>query len=89
MTNQSPRTSKLTILLACVDDTVVAGNDETEKLTLRKKIATQFEMNDSGKLRYFLGVEVAYSKKRIFISQRKRIINLLKETSWDVEPQKF
>jgi len=46
-------------------------------------------MKDIGKLKYFIGIEVAYSKKGIFISQRKYVLDLLKETSWDVEPREF
>ena len=72
---------KLTLLLVCVDDTIVAGDDEHEKQILKEKLAAQFEMNDLGKLKYFLRIEVAYSKKGIFISQRKYVIDLLKETS--------
>jgi len=52
-------------------------------------LAAQFEMKDIGKLKYFIGIEVAYSKKGIFISQRKYVLDLLKETSWDVEPREF
>nr|KYP45512.1 hypothetical protein KK1_032922 [Cajanus cajan] len=37
-------------------------------------------MKDLGKLKYFLGIEVSYSKNGIFISQRKYVIDLLKET---------
>nr|KYP41563.1 hypothetical protein KK1_037045 [Cajanus cajan] len=36
-------------------------------------------MKDTGKLKYFLGIEVTYSKKGIFISQRKYVLDLLKE----------
>jgi len=30
-------------------------------------------------MKYFLGIEVSYSKKEIFISQRKYVLNLLIE----------
>ncbi|RDX73133.1 putative mitochondrial protein, partial [Mucuna pruriens] len=36
-------------------------------------------MKELGKLKYFLGIKVAYSKQGIFISQRKYILDLLKE----------
>ena len=38
-------------------------------------------MKDLGKLKYFLGIEVAYSRQGTFISQRKHILDLLKEAS--------
>jgi len=59
---------------------IIAGNDENEKQTLKERLTTQFEMKDLGKLKYFLGIEVAYSRQGIFISQRKYIFDLLKET---------
>ncbi|RDY03252.1 Copia protein, partial [Mucuna pruriens] len=61
---------KLTLLLVYADDMIVIGDDEIEKLTLKEKLATQFEMKELGKLKYFLRIEVAYSKQCIFISQR-------------------
>ncbi|RDX71655.1 hypothetical protein CR513_48958, partial [Mucuna pruriens] len=70
---------KLIILLVYVDDMVVTDDDEIEKLTLKEKLATQFEMKELGKLKYFLGIEVAYSKQGIFISQRNYVLDLLKE----------
>jgi hypothetical protein len=33
-----------------------------------------------GKLKYFLRIEIAHSQKRLFISQRKYVLDLLKET---------
>ncbi|RDX83657.1 hypothetical protein CR513_35392, partial [Mucuna pruriens] len=71
---------KLTLLLVYVDDMIVTSDDEIEKLNLKEKLATQFEMKKLGKLKYFLGIEVAYSKQGIFISRRKYVFNLLKET---------
>ena len=47
---------------------------------MRERLAAQFEMKDLGELKYFLGIEVAYSRQGIFISQRKYILDFLKET---------
>jgi len=58
---------------------IITGDDETEKQNLRERLDAQFEMKDLGKLKYFLGIEVAYSRQGIFISQRKYILDLLKE----------
>ncbi|XP_028078312.1 uncharacterized protein LOC114280180 [Camellia sinensis] len=59
---------------------VVTGNDEEEVTHLKMLLAKEFEIKDLGSLRYFLGIEVVRSDKGIFISQRKYILDLLKET---------
>lgn len=41
---------------------IIVGDDELEKQTLRKRLVAQFEMKGLGKLKYFLGIEIAYSK---------------------------
>ena len=51
-----------------VDDIIVTGNDEKVKTTLKQCPAKEFEIKDLGKLKYFLGIEVARSKQGIFIS---------------------
>ena len=56
-------------LLVCVDDIIVTGNDEKEKETLKNCLAKEFEIKDLGRLKYFLGIEVARSQQGIFISQ--------------------
>ncbi|RDX72763.1 hypothetical protein CR513_47709, partial [Mucuna pruriens] len=50
---------KFTLLLIYVDDMIVIDDDEIEKPTLKENLATQFEMKESGKLKYYLGIEVA------------------------------
>lgn len=63
-----------------VDDIIVTGDDEKEHQLLGEHLAKEFEITTLGKLKYFLGIEVAHSKKRIFISQQKYITDLLLDT---------
>ena len=71
---------KVTILLVYVDDIIITGNDEFGVSFLSSELAKAFEIKPLGRLRYFLGIEVAYSPQGIFISQHKYILDLLKET---------
>lgn len=71
----------VTALLVDVDDIVVTGNDDHEKEILnhekeilRQKLVGEFEIKELGRLNYFLGIEVAHSRKRIFISQQKYVL---------------
>jgi len=63
-----------------VHDIILTGNDDGEIQNLRHCLANEFDIKDLGSLKYFLGIEVARSKHGIFISQRKYILDLLKET---------
>ena len=69
-----------TALLVYVDDIIVIGNCEKEKHKVKQRLATEFEINELGKLKYFLGIEVVYSTQGIFISQQKYVTDLLAET---------
>jgi hypothetical protein len=70
----------VTALIVYVDDIVLTGNDDGEMQNLKHCLANEFEIKDLGTLKYFLGIAVARSKHDIFISQRKYILDLLKET---------
>ncbi|KAM1489804.1 hypothetical protein ACFXTO_033012 [Malus domestica] len=59
---------------------VVTGNDQEEKATLQKYLASEFEMKYLGALKHFLGIKVARSQQGIFISQRKYVLDILTET---------
>ena len=72
--------SGTTIVLVYVDDIVITGNDQTEIIKLKKLLHEKFAIKDLGALKYFLGLEIAYSKKGIFLNQRKYVLDLLQET---------
>ena len=73
---------KIAIQFVYVDDIIISGDDLVEKQLLRERLATKFEIKDLRKLKYFLGIEVVYSKQGIFISQVKYVLDLLRETGW-------
>lgn len=67
---------QVTCLISLVDD-IITGDDTEEISQLLRNLFQEFEIKDLGELRYFLGIEVLRSKTRIFISQRKYILDLL------------
>lgn len=70
----------LAILIVYVDDFIVT-RDYLEKMTsIKQVLAKEFEIKDIGNLKYFLGMEVARTKRGISVSQRKYVLDLLKET---------
>jgi hypothetical protein len=54
-------------LIVYFDDIVITGSDQQEILQLKQYLSNQFQTKDLGKLRYFLGIEVAQSKDDIII----------------------
>lgn len=63
------------------DDIVNIGNDQYDIQNLKKHIFSLFVMKDLRKIKYFLGIEVEQSKSGIVMSQRKYVLNIVKETS--------
>ncbi|KAJ9173839.1 hypothetical protein P3X46_016935, partial [Hevea brasiliensis] len=70
----------LILLVVYVDDIVITGSDSAGISSLKTFLQTQFQTKDLGLLKYFLGIEVMRSKKGIFLSQRKYVLDLLTET---------
>ena len=60
-----------------MDDIIVTGDDHEEIQNLKSKLTKEFKIKDLGSLRYFLGIEVAWSKEGLYVSQRKYILDLL------------
>ncbi|CAN6444973.1 unnamed protein product [Victoria cruziana] len=71
---------KTVILLVYVDDMIVTGEDESKIKRMKEFFSSEFELKDLGRLRYFLGIEVAYSNNGLTLNQRKYTLDLLKET---------
>ncbi|KAK3036184.1 hypothetical protein RJ639_030254 [Escallonia herrerae] len=71
---------KIAILIVYVDDIIITGDDRGELDTLKLYLAGEFELKDLGALRCFLGMEVARSKSGITVSQRKYVLDLLRDT---------
>ena len=68
------------ILIVYVDDIILTGDHVDEMSRIKLALGREFEVKDLGNLKYFLGMEVTRSKKGIYVSQRKYILDLLEET---------
>src|SRR3954471_7059815 len=87
---------RITILMVYVDDIIITGDDKKEIRMLKYYLAEVFEVKDLGELKYFLGNEIVRGPRGIVLSQRKYVLDLLKETcmmgckvaSTPVEPNK-
>ena len=55
-------------------------NHTNEMDKLKEVLPNEFEIKDLGPLKYFLGMEIARSKKGIVVSQWKYVLDLLQAT---------
>ena len=70
------------VLIAYEDDIIITGDDHVEISKLKKQLTYLLDMSDLGILKCFLRIEVGYSSLRIFLSQHKYLLDLLKETNF-------
>ena len=67
------------VLLVYVDDVLIAYNDKAEVDRFKVMLDDKFKLKDLDDLKYFLGLEVARSDKRIALCQGKYTLELLND----------
>lgn len=59
----------MTVLIVYVDDIVLIGNKLEDIQKMMQALAQEFEVKDLGRMRYFLGLEVARAKRGVLLPQ--------------------
>lgn len=67
-------------MLVYVDDMVLICDNQQEILKLKQQLRSQFHTKDLGELGYFLGLEIVRTAQGLFVSQKKYVQDLIKET---------
>ncbi|WRX13794.1 Reverse transcriptase [Theobroma cacao] len=70
----------LVAILIYVDDVIITGTDSTRINFLKRYLDDKFHIKDLGRLKYFLGIEVARSPTGIALCQRKYVLDILVES---------
>ncbi|WRX29369.1 Reverse transcriptase [Theobroma cacao] len=66
-------------LLVYVDDILIASSSIQAENDVKGYLSSEFKLKDLGKVKYFLGLEIARSPEGISICQRKYALYLLEE----------
>ncbi|XP_019241462.1 PREDICTED: uncharacterized protein LOC109221428 [Nicotiana attenuata] len=71
--------SSVVFVAVYVDDVLLTGTDSKEIDQLKVFLHDKFKIKDLGQLHYFLGLEILYKSDGIVVSQRKFVLDLLKD----------
>ncbi|KAI3511072.1 hypothetical protein L1887_18216 [Cichorium endivia] len=67
-------------ILIYVDDVIVVGNNLERIQQTKRRLDEAFSIKDLGQLKYFLGIEVAKTPEGLVLSQRKYVLDILKDS---------
>ena len=66
-------------LIVYVDDIVITSSDQDGIQRLKQYLFNHFQTKDLGKLKYFLGIEIAQANSGVVMSQKKYVLDILEE----------
>ena len=67
-------------MIVYVDDIVITCSDQGGIRKLKQHIFSHFQTKDMGKLKYFMGIEIArFNSDVVVMSQRKYVLDILEE----------
>lgn len=67
MFTEHSQEGKIVVLIVYADDILLTRNDVVEMDQLKNNLSTKLEIKDLGRLQYFLGIEIACSRKGIVV----------------------
>ncbi|XP_023734190.2 uncharacterized mitochondrial protein AtMg00810-like [Lactuca sativa] len=67
-------------ILIYVDDVIITGNNLDRIQQTKTQLDKAFSIKDHGPLKYFLGIEVAKTSDGLVLSQRKYVLDILKDS---------
>ena len=70
-------TGQCIYLIVYVDDNIITGSDQDGIQKIKQHFFSHFQTKNLGKLKYFLGIEIAQSNSGVVISQRKCTLDIL------------
>ena len=62
-----------------MDDIVITNNDQDGIQRLKQHLFSHFQTKDLGKLKYFIGIEIAQSKSDVVMNKRKYALEIFEE----------
>ena len=69
------------ILLLYVDDIILTGDNDSCLQVVISQLTREFDMKDLGPLHYFLGLQIDYESRGMFVHQTKYVRDLLTKTN--------